>query len=66
MRPPKITKISREDAKEDGFVPPAKFYYVDAFFNLVFVHRAKRETAQAWVDHYFGKRKYVIRLTKVA
>lgn len=62
--PTKVTKVPRAEASSLEFVPPSRFYFVDAFFNFVFVHRGKREAAQEWVDNVHGKGKYNVRLTK--
>ena len=66
MKAPKTTIVSRVESQEEYFKPPGKYYYVDAFFNLVFIHKAKREDAQAWIDFIHGKGKYKIRVGKLA
>jgi len=65
MRRPKITKVSRSEASSEQFSSPSRFYYVNAFFDLIFVHRLRREDAQAYVDKLHGKGKYNIRLARL-
>ena len=61
MKAPKTTKVSKDQVEDENFMPPCKWYYVDAFFDYVFIHKTKRQEAQAWVDFYHGKGKYNIR-----
>lgn len=65
MSKQKITEVSYEEFSRWDFVPPATFFIKNAMGVYVFIHTAKRATAQAWVDEHYGKGRYTVNASKI-
>lgn len=61
----KVTVVSYADFAKWDFIPAATFYIKDAMGNYVFIHTAKRVTAQEWVDTEYGKGRYSVNASRL-
>ena len=65
MSKQKITEVSYEEFSRWDFIPPATFFIKNALGVYIFIHTAKRATAQAWVDEEYGKGRYTVNASKI-
>lgn len=61
----KITEVKYEAYSAWDFEPPATFFIKNALGIYVFIHTAKRATAQAWVDEVYGSGRYTVNASKI-
>lgn len=61
----KITLVSYAEFAAWEFIPPATFFIKDAMGDYVFVHTAKRQVAQDWVDNEYGKGRYSVNASRL-
>lgn len=61
----KITVVPYSDFAMWDFIPPATFFIKDAMGDFIFVHTAKRATAQEWVDKEYGKGRYSVNASRL-
>ena len=61
----KITVVSYEDFAMWEFIPPATFFIKNALGDYVFIHTARREKAQEWVDSQYGKKRYSVNASRL-
>lgn len=61
----KITLVSYAEFAAWEFIPPATFFIKDAMGDYVFVHTAKRQVAQDWVDSEYGKGRYSVNASRL-
>ncbi len=65
MSKQKITVIDFATFSSLEFVPPATFFIQNAMGDYVFIHTAKRQVAQDWVDSEYGKGRYTVKASKL-
>lgn len=65
MSKQKITVIDFETFSGLDFIPPATFFIQNAMGEYVFIHTAKRQVAQDWVDEEYGKGRYTVKASKL-
>ena len=65
MSKQKITVITFDVFSSLEFVPPATFFIQNAMGDYVFIHTAKRQVAQDWVDAEYGKGRYTVKASKL-
>lgn len=65
MSKQKITVIDFNTFSSLEFVPPATFFIQNAMGDYVFIHTAKRQVAQDWVDSEYGKGRYTVKASKL-
>ena len=65
MSKQKITVISYTEFSRWDFIPPATFYIKNALGEYIFIHTAKRATAQEWVDNEYGKGRYSVNASRL-
>lgn len=65
MSKQKITVIDFETFSALDFIPPATFFIQNAMGEYVFIHTAKRQVAQDWVDEEYGKGRYTVKASKL-
>jgi hypothetical protein len=65
MAKQKITTVSFKEFAHYEFIPPATFFIQNALGEYVFIHTAKRATAQEWVDENYGKGRYTVKASKL-
>ena len=61
----KVTLVSYEEFAAWEFIPPATFFIKDAIGNYVFVHTARRQVAQDWIDSEYGKGRYSVNTSRL-
>lgn len=61
----KITVVSYKDFAMWDFIPPATFFIKNAMGDFIFIHTAKRATAQDWVDKEYGKGRYTVNASRL-
>src|SRR5437870_4789764 len=61
----KVTLVSYTEFAKWEFIPPATFFIKDAMGDYVFIHTAKRATAQEWVDTEYGKGRYSVNTSRL-
>lgn len=65
MSKQKITVIDFSTFSGLDFIPPATFFIQNAMGEYVFIHTAKRQVAQDWVDEEYGKGRYTVKASKL-
>ncbi len=65
MSKQKITTIDFDTFSSLEFMPPATFFIQNAMGEYVFIHTAKRQVAQDWVDETYGKGRYTVKASKL-
>lgn len=65
MSKQKITVIDFTTFSSLEFVPPATFFIQNAMGDYIFIHTAKRQVAQDWVDSEYGKGRYTVKASKL-
>lgn len=65
MSKQKITVVTYDEFSKWDFIPPATFYIKNAMGEYVFIHTAKRATAQEWVDNEYGKGRYSVNASRL-
>lgn len=65
MSKQKITTIDFDTFSSLEFMPPATFFIQNAMGEYVFIHTAKRQVAQDWVDDTYGKGRYTVKASKL-
>lgn len=65
MSKQKITVINFATFSSLEFVPPATFFIQNAMGDYIFIHTAKRQVAQDWVDSEYGKGRYTVKASKL-
>jgi hypothetical protein len=65
MSKQKTTVIDFTTFSAMDFVPPATFFIQNAMGDYVFIHTAKRQVAQDWVDAEYGKGRYTVKASKL-
>lgn len=64
----KETKITRCDLNEidkDGFKPPAKWYFISALGDAVYIHCRDRVDAEKYITENYGKGFYKLRTSSI-
>lgn len=61
-----IIRVSEDQRMSDDFIPPAKFFVVDALGDGVFFRTNSRAKAQTMSDELYGKGKYTVRVVVLA
>lgn len=65
MSKQKTTTITFDLFSSLEFFPPATFFIQNAMGDYVFIHTAKRQVAQDWVDETYGKGRYTVKASKL-
>ncbi|WKV20421.1 hypothetical protein 16Q_028c [Pseudomonas phage 16Q] len=65
MSKQKITVVDYAEFSRWDFIPPATFYIKNAMGEYIFIHTAKRATAQEWVDEEYGKGRYSVNASRL-
>lgn len=65
MSKQKTTVIDFAAFSAMDFVPPATFFIQNAMGDYIFIHTAKRQVAQDWVDAEYGKGRYTVKASKL-
>lgn len=65
MSKQKITVIDFATFSSLEFTPPATFFIQNAMGDYIFIHTAKRQVAQDWVDNEYGKGRYTVKASKL-
>ncbi len=65
MSKQKITVVDFTEFSSLAFVPPATFFIQNAMGDYIFIHTAKRQVAQDWVDEEYGKGRYTVKASKL-
>jgi hypothetical protein len=65
MSKQKITVVNFTEFSSLAFIPPATFFIQNAMGDYIFIHTAKRQVAQDWVDEEYGKGRYTVKASKL-
>ncbi len=65
MSKQKITVVDYKEFSRWDFIPPATFFIKNAMGDYIFIHTAKRATAQEWVDNEYGKGRYSVNSSRL-
>jgi hypothetical protein len=65
MSKQKITVVNFTEFSSLTFIPPATFFIQNAMGDYIFIHTAKRQVAQDWVDEEYGKGRYTVKASKL-
>lgn len=61
----RITVVSYKQFSDYDFIPPATFFIQNAVGHYIFIHTARRNVAQEWVDNEYGKGRYTVKASKL-
>jgi len=57
----KVTVVEVKDMNQDGFVPPSKWYFINALNQAVFIHCRERSSAEQYITENYSKGFYKLR-----
>ncbi|WP_278939245.1 hypothetical protein [Pseudomonas helleri] len=61
----RITVVNYSEFSSIDFIPPATFFVQNAVGHYVFIHTARRNVAQEWVDKEYGRGRYTVKASKL-
>ncbi len=61
----KVTRCNLNDIDQDGFKPPAKFYFISALGDAVYIHCRDRADAEKYITDHYGKGFYKLRTSSI-